>query len=217
MARDSARPDPVRETYPPHEAHPPYEAHQTHQTHDGAAPRRMARPMLFDRLRDDVQQRPAAADSPYRGGSHAGGLLEAVLRDLSWLLNTACALDERDARRYAEAGRSVLNFGVPAFAGTPLSGIDTPYLENALREAIVCFEPRLQGESVEVRCVNDARRASRHNVLTFEIAGRLACVEPPLSMLLQTELDLDSGIALLRPLNGSGEPEPAGARMRRKT
>ena len=209
MARDYAHPDAV---------HPAQPVQQPHRANAGARHRRTARPMLFDRLRDDAQQRSAAAaDSPYRSGAGSGGLLEAVLRDLSWLLNTACALDERDARRYAEAGRSVLNFGVPAFAGTPLSGIDTPYLENALREAIVCFEPRLQGESVEVRCVNDARRASRHNVLTFEIAGRLACVEPPLSMLLQTELDLDSGIALLRPLNGSGEPEPAGARMRRKT
>ncbi|HKT95158.1 MAG TPA: type VI secretion system baseplate subunit TssE [Paraburkholderia sp.] len=173
--------------------------------------------MLFDRLRDDAQQRPAAAAQPPHSGAGqaGGGLLEAVLRDLSWLLNTACPLDDYDARRYGEAGRSVLNFGVPAFAGTPLSGIDTQYLENALREAIVCFEPRLQGESVEVRCVNDAQRASRHNVLTFEIAGRLACVEPPLAMLLHTELDLDSGVALLRPLNGSGESEPASGRARR--
>ncbi|WP_321930424.1 type VI secretion system baseplate subunit TssE [Paraburkholderia guartelaensis] len=164
-------------------------------------PRRTARPVLFDRLRDD--------------GHGTGALLEAVLRDLSWLLNTACALDEHDARRYAEAGRSVLNFGVPAFAGTPLSGIDTQYLENALREAIVGFEPRLQSESVEVRCVSDPRRASRHNVLTFEIAGRLACVEPPISMLLQTELDLDSGFALLRPLNRSGDADSISGRARR--
>lgn len=168
---------------------------------DSAPPRRTARPMLFDRLRDD--------------GHGAGALLDAVLRDLSWLLNTACALDERDARRHAEAGRSVLNFGVPAFAGTPLSGIDTQSLENALREAIVCFEPRLQGESVEVRCVSEPRRASRHNVLTFEIAGRLACVEPPLSMLLQTELDLDSGFALLRPLNRSGDADSPSGRAPR--
>lgn len=211
MASDSAQRDLVRETYP---------AQPTHRAHAGAGHRRTARPMLFDRLRDDAQQRPATVpESPYRSdGQAGGGLLEAVLRDLSWLLNTACSLDEYDARRYAEAGRSVLNFGVPAFAGTPLSGIDTQYLENALREAIVCFEPRLQSESVEVRCLSDAsaaQRASRHNVLTFEISGRLACVEPPLAMLLHTELDLDSGIALLRPLNGSSESEPAGNRTRR--
>ncbi|MFD1561003.1 type VI secretion system baseplate subunit TssE [Paraburkholderia silviterrae] len=200
MPRDFAHPDSVREAYPAHQRH------VTHRSHAGSVHRGVARPMLFDRLRDDAQQQSAAAlspsaQAPYRGVERAGGLLEAVLRDLSWLLNTACALDEHDARRFTEAGRSVLNFGVPAFAGTPLSGIDTQCMENALREAIMCFEPRLQGESVEVRCVNDSQRASRHNVLTFEIAGRLACVEPPLAMLLHTELDLDSGIALLRPLS----------------
>lgn len=206
-----AHPDFARETPPDYPGRRP---------HDGGAHRRTARPMLFDRLRDDAQQRSAAtaADSPYRSSADANGLLEAVLRDLAWLLNTACAFDEHEARRYAEAGRSVLNFGVPAFAGTPLSGIDTQYMENALREAIVYFEPRLQAGSVEVRCVNDARAArsaSRHNVLTFEIAGRLACVDPPLSMLLHTELDLDSGIALLRPLAGSGDAQTAAARARR--
>ncbi|MEX3980856.1 type VI secretion system baseplate subunit TssE [Paraburkholderia sp. EG287A] len=162
--------------------------------------------MLFDRLREGA---------PQRGAVHADALLDAVLRDLSWLLNTACALDERNARRYAEAARSVLNFGVPALAGTPLSGIDTQYLEDALREAIVCFEPRLQGGSVEVRCVSDAPRARRHNVLTFEIAGRLACCDPPLAMLVHTELDLDSGVALLRPLGSAAQAETDDARPRR--
>ncbi|RKP44637.1 type VI secretion system baseplate subunit TssE [Trinickia fusca] len=160
--------------------------------------RERLQPALLDRLTDAAPQSRSELDSSQ--WIDAARLREAVLRDLAWLLNTTCALDTSNEAHYPEAARSVVNYGIAPLAGSCMSEIDPVQLEETLKQAIVRFEPRLLPASVDVRYVDEAAQGGRYNVLTFEIAGTLWCAPYPLPILVRTDLDLESGVASLRPL-----------------
>src|SRR5512146_2092328 len=70
-------------------------------------------------------------------------LRAAVLRDLGWLFNAirpepepaSTRLKERELwRRHRHAARSVLNFGMPAFAGSTKSSLDKAAMESAIKQ-----------------------------------------------------------------------------------
>jgi type VI secretion system protein ImpF len=120
-------------------------------------------------------------------------LRTAVLRDLAWLFNTTNAAAELALDRYPEAARSALNYGLPAFSGKPLSSVDLPRLETALKNAIIRFEPRILPHSLAVRGVGTTAAMGQHNVVSFEIVGELWAQPYPFELLLKTDLDLESG------------------------
>jgi type VI secretion system protein ImpF len=148
-------------------------------------------PALLDRLTDD--DRGNRIDRPEDRVVTRSKLRRLVLRDLSWLFNTTAAAADIDAERYPRAARSAVNFGLPAFSGKPLSSLDLPRLESALRAAILHFEPRLLPHSLSVRSVPASSDGSRHNVVSFEIVGELWAQPYPIELLLRTEVDLESG------------------------
>jgi type VI secretion system protein ImpF len=120
-------------------------------------------------------------------------LREAVLRDLGWLFNTTNAAAGLELDHYPLAAQSTLNYGLPAFSGKPLSSVDLPRLETALREAILRFEPRILPHSLSVRSVRPTTVAGQHNIVSFEILGELWAQPYPFELLLKTDLDLESG------------------------
>lgn len=143
------------------------------------------RALLFDVLAARGSAAPGpAVDRPLR---------ESVRRELGLLFNsTALALGEPH-EQLAHVGRSTLSYGLPDLAGRAASSLDQLWLAAQLTQAIRQFEPRLRAESVRVR--PQARRAVSHNVLSFEID---ATVQHPLgaeSIELDSELDLESGVA----------------------
>jgi type VI secretion system protein ImpF len=86
-------------------------------------------------------------------------------------------------------------------SGQTLSGTDVPSLELAVRQAIWDFEPRILRDSLSVRAIVDEREMSR-TALTFEIEGTLWAQPAPLRLLLQTEVDLETGHAEVREVTG---------------
>lgn len=144
---------------------------------------------------------PAQRQEPRDAGmiTHAE-LRAAVLRDLRWLLNTVNLQTSEDLAAYPWVVGSTLNFGVRALAGRRMSEIDWIDVEDSVRTAIVTFEPRVQADSVEVRCVSDTVTLEHHNVLSMEIRGMLWCVPYPMEFLFRTDIDLESGHMDLRDL-----------------
>jgi type VI secretion system protein ImpF len=166
----------------------------------GAALDRL-QPALLDRL---IDERPQARSESREHAmiSHAE-LRAAVLRDLRWLLNTASLEATDDLRSYPWVRRSVLNFGVGALAGKRMSEIDWADVEVSLRDAIVCFEPRILPESLAVRCMTDTTLLEHYNVLSLSIRGMLWCVPHPLEFLFRSDIDLESGHIDLLDLGGA--------------
>jgi type VI secretion system protein ImpF len=105
-------------------------------------------PTLFDRL---IDGRAAGPVRPARdGGRHA--LKAAVLRDLTWLLNSTHAHGADPLRAFPHILTSVLNFGLPALEHVALLPDATRILEAEVRETITRFEPRIARHSLDVRC-----------------------------------------------------------------
>ncbi|MBU6489930.1 MAG: type VI secretion system baseplate subunit TssE [Burkholderiales bacterium] len=159
-------------------------------------------PTLYDRLVEatlgdfidpmaPVQRKHGSGDSTLR---------ECVLRHMARLLNASRLLDADAAAAYPQVARSVVNYGVPPLAGAVISEIDVGQVEEAIRQALMHYEPRLLPESIEVRYAGGDARAGHRNVLRFEIAAKLWHVPRPVPMLVYTDLDLESGAASVRAL-----------------
>ena len=148
-------------------------------------------PSLLDRLTDDAPlERNESRDSRVLSLQR---LRECVLRDLGWLLNTenGAAVFELDS--FPAVRDSVLNFGIPGVAGCTASGLNLKQLEAQVTAAIITFEPRILGDTLQVRVIQSYELMSR-KTLVFDINAELWAQPVPIQMYLRTELDLETGL-----------------------
>jgi type VI secretion system protein ImpF len=150
-------------------------------------------PALLDRLTDDEPEK--RTESREQRVISLAKLRSCVLRDLSWLLNSARLSTTTDLSDHPDAERSVLNYGVPGFAGGSASTLAVSQTEEAIREAILRFEPRLLPNTVKVKLLAESLNEEAHNTITLEIEAELWCQPMPLHMYMKTEVDLEIGAA----------------------
>ena len=160
-------------------------------------------PSLLDRLTD--HQPLASHEAVEARVLSRQQLRAAVLRDLSWLFNAirpqpepaSIRLGELELwGRYPHACRSVLNFGMPAFAGSTKSSLDKTAMEAAVKQAITTFEPRIDAKSLSVSIQIDHK--NHHNTLQLTIRGSLWAQPVPLELLLAADVDLETGNTRMR-------------------
>ena len=149
-------------------------------------------PSLLDRLTDD--DRGQRQESREKRILSPARLRECVRRDLTWLLNTTHLAALQDLTEQPEVERSVLNYGMPDFAGRTASTVDLRTMERLISRVIADFEPRLLRKSVKVRVISDAQKMN-HNAMCFQIEAELWAQPLPLRLFLRTEIDLESGAA----------------------
>lgn len=154
------------------------------------SPQERLQPALLDRLTDhDPGQKIESRD---RRVISVQRLRECIRRDLAWLLNCGRLESVMNLDEYPEVTNSVLNYGIPDLSGASLAGANTVLIENAVRAAIVKFEPRLLRNSLKVSVTTDSSSMNR-NSMTFKIECEMWAQPVPLSLYLQTELDLETG------------------------
>jgi type VI secretion system protein ImpF len=126
-------------------------------------------------------------------------LRECVLRDLTWLFNSLSLEASLDLDAFPYVAASVLNFGLPSFAGWMISSIDPLQAAEQLRRAVELFEPRLR--SVRVRPTPPAQGTQPDNdaVLEFTIDAELWGQPVAQRMELTTRIDTLSGDISVRP------------------
>ncbi len=159
-------------------------------------------PALLDRLTDLAPQSNVEADDARM--MNKSQIREAVLRDLSWLLNSVQPLSKEVAAQYPQAADSVLNYGLPAMSGQLASRIDVSVLERTIKQAILRFEPRVMEDSLEVKALESSSVLDTHNVIEFEIHGFMWAQPVPLELLLRTQVDLEAGQVEVRDASSSG-------------
>ncbi|ADB16509.1 type VI secretion system lysozyme-related protein [Pirellula staleyi DSM 6068] len=147
-------------------------------------------PSLLDRLTDEEPQQ--GQESRNRRVLSLQRLRESVLRDLAWLLNTTNLGDRTLEYEAPFVESSVLNYGVPDFAGLTSSSVDGGQLQRLVKQAIWNFEPRILRETLEVNISADGGRMDQ-NSLIFEISGELWAQPVPLELFLKTQVDLETG------------------------
>ncbi len=166
-------------------------------------------PSLLDRLTDaEPASSREAIDARVLSKQQ---LRAAVLRDLSWLFNTARAEpdpfrgDPDDVAIWKDAPQarnSVLNYGIPALSGITISRLQFGALENAIRQAIVQFEPRIDPKTLAVQVNRDAGFSVEHNSLRLIIRGHMWNQPVPLELLLSADVDVETGMAAVRDMRG---------------
>ena len=165
-----------------------------------ASPSDRLQPALLDRLTDNepeshVEPREARVLTKSQ-------LRAAVLRDLASLMNTIRLGSSEDLSAYPEVERSVINFGMPAFAGETASMLDVNDLESSIRTAILRFEPRILAHSLQVEAVASENVLGWHNVVSVRISAQVWAQPVPLELLLRTEVDLETGQVALSEVTG---------------
>ncbi|MEX9251758.1 type VI secretion system baseplate subunit TssE [Pseudenterobacter timonensis] len=144
-------------------------------------------PTLFDRLCDSA---------PHQKYDHDVSvtpvlLKEIIRRDLSFLLNTINHDEEIDALRYPWAATSVLNYGLPSLSGSFMYEHKWNDISQAIRLAIIRFEPRLKASTLQVTPLQDELRQGGHNTLQFEIRGQILTQPYPTEFLVRSALDME--------------------------
>lgn len=148
-------------------------------------------PSLLDRLIDDAPDEKKEGDDKRTLTKQA--LRQAVLRDLSWLLNATGLGLAYDDGPYPLAARSVLNYGMPMLSGQFTSSIQRVSMEQALKQAIQQFEPRILPDTLEVELVMEGYALDSHNQLGLQIRGMLWAQPVPLEFLMRSRIDLEEG------------------------
>lgn len=152
-------------------------------------PKERLQPALLDRLTDDApEEKVESRDERVLSMKR---LRRSVIRDLEWLFNTDALFNAKAAEEHPDVATSVLNFGIPAFAGVQATGLQLRHVEHAIRDAIWAFEPRLLRDSVRVAAVSTGSMSMR--AITFEISASLWAEPVPIEMFLRTEIDLETG------------------------
>ncbi len=157
-------------------------------------------PALLDRLTDLAPL--SSVESDDARVMNKSQIRDAVLRDLSWLLNSVQSLGKL-AEQYPQAGDSVLNYGLPAMSGQLASRVDVGVLERTIKQAILRFEPRVMEDSLEVKALEATSVLDTHNVIEFEIRGFMWAQPVPLELLLRTQIDLEAGQVEVRDMGAS--------------
>jgi type VI secretion system protein ImpF len=160
-----------------------------------SAPNDRLQPFLLQRLKDeqpDVRQesreRRIISPAEYR---------RTLLEDLAALLNSGNHLPPEQLKKYPEAARSVINYGVTELAGSTVSGTTGEMVAKMVQNAIVMFEPRVLKQTLEVRAVDVLDAAGSH-VVELEIRGEIWNVPAPESLYVRTAVDLETGRVELR-------------------
>jgi type VI secretion system protein ImpF len=148
-------------------------------------------PSLLDRLIDEDPTSKIEGDDKRTLTKQA--LRQAVLRDLSWLLNATGHGPQLDEKLYPHAYRSVLNYGVPTMSGQFASSMQRSSMEQALRQAVVNFEPRILPKTLEVEVVMEGYAMDSHNNIGLHIRGMLWAQPVPMEFLLRSRIDLEEG------------------------
>jgi type VI secretion system protein ImpF len=118
-------------------------------------------------------------------------LRDCVYRDLSWLFNCISLDSEHDLSAVPHVAASVLNFGLPSFAGHIASSIDQNKAAERLRRAIELFEPRLSGVRVTPRPHPEDQEED--GTLEFTIEAELWGQPASQHLQLRTKIDVMSG------------------------
>lgn len=117
-------------------------------------------------------------------------LRECVLRDLGWLFNSLNLDSFQDLESVPFVAASVLNFGLPSFAGRMASSIDPMQSAERLRRAVELFEPRLSAVRVKPQ---PSTEQESDGTLEFTIDAQLWGYPMSQQLELHTKIDTMTG------------------------
>lgn len=144
-------------------------------------------PTLLDRLN--------ASTSQDKSGRHLSrqAYRQSVLRDLQWLLNCANLDAQLALRAHPHAQASVLNFGIPSYAGSKFTQSDLQRVADSIKTAVRQFEPRIIPSTLEVKIIRDVDDAALCGQPLFRIEASLWFKPYPIELVIRALWDSENG------------------------
>ena len=85
-------------------------------------------------------------------------------------------------------------------SGQTASSIDAGILQSKVKTAILDHEPRILADTLKVEVLMSEQQLDHHNQISFRISGQLWAQPVPLELLLQTNIDLETGQVEIKTL-----------------
>lgn len=144
-------------------------------------------PTLLDRL--------SVGSGPEKSARHLSrpAYRQSVVRDLQWLLNCANLEAQLPLQSFAHARASVLNFGIPSYAGSKFTQSDLQQVADAITTAVLQYEPRIIPTSLNVKIVRDVEDASLCGQPLFGIEASLWFEPYPIELVIRALWDSENG------------------------
>jgi len=137
---------------------------------------------LIDLEPDHLQEPPLTRAQSLRD------MRAALRRDLEWLFNTRCTIDE-PPESMRELERSVYNYGISDTSSLSVrSPRDQEHLAKSIKNAIMFFEPRMMSVKVTIEST-----AEEVHGIHFIIEGLLRMDPAPEPVFFDTLLEPSSG------------------------
>lgn len=153
-------------------------------------PSEKLQPCLLDRLTDHEPKKKQ--ESRNQRVMSMTKYRQAVMRDLSWLLNTYAHNEDDGLDEFQEVPSSVLNYGVQNLTGLSAADLSVDEVRYQLTEALRQFEPRIIPNTISIIMTVDPQEMSNRSI-RFEIRGDLWSQPIPESLFIKTEIDLETG------------------------
>ena len=153
-------------------------------------PRDRLQPFLLDRLTDD--QSDQTKESRDKHVFSPRQMKVALLRDMTWLMNTPAPIESDGISEFPNVASSVLNYGIPDLTGLTASGLSGASLEKAILTALQTFEPRLDKKGLGVRLATE-EDGTAPNTVSLEIRGEIIANQLIDPLFVKTEVDLETG------------------------
>ncbi|EPT7031706.1 type VI secretion system baseplate subunit TssE [Cronobacter malonaticus] len=152
-------------------------------------------PTLLDRLLDDE---PKARHEVYDASfTNARRYRQQVLRDIDVLLNNTNIEALIDPVRHPAVINSVINHGLAPLSGKYATPQSWSAVEQAIRNALLRFEPRIIPASLVVR---PKRQSTPGTTLLFEIAALLYWQPEPVGLVVSGSYDTETEKTTLKAL-----------------
>jgi type VI secretion system protein ImpF len=145
-------------------------------------------PTLLERLQDDEPKSSHDRARPV----DVKTIRQLVQKDIADLINHTNIEDTLNEKRYKAVTESVLNYGIPALIGRHENRNNCQVIEQAIRKAIIRFEPRIIPETLLVRSLQEKENMTRHAVIAFEIRGLIDWQPRPVDLCMNGRYDMES-------------------------
>jgi type VI secretion system protein ImpF len=157
-------------------------------------------PCLLDRLTDDEPE--VNREGRDKRIVSLRRYKNAVLRDLEMILNSKRHPLDDNIYEFNEVAQSVLNFGILDICGASVLNVKASEIEAHVKEAIICFEPRISQRTLSVHMISPLDSEYIRSI-SFEIEAELWAQPLPDRLFVKTEVDLETGHYNLKgELNG---------------
>lgn len=145
-------------------------------------------PCVLERLTD---KNPQINSERYSRGVSIAQLKQDVLWNIELILNSRSHPSFAELDNDGELNSSVLGMGLPDFCGISHSAISREQIRKEIIRQLICFEPRIDPDSLEVNDVTNAD--GRTSILNVEVRGVIKVYPLREEFVFRAKLDLESG------------------------